>query len=293
MAAAPDFADGQAALASALLYVDVDQAQIRDAIARALAIDPENPGALTAAIDLAQNGQDWGAVIRNATILRRTAQHTALGAQGLASAYDGFDFSEAALAENREWARLDPFSNPAWQGVARDNFVLARFADAVMASDEALALHPGDPVTLQYKCVSLAFLKRLAEARAVLASLSAPGIPAALATHCKFFILLSSEGAMPAIAFAEDVLKHDPKKIGNPGDLGFMLSHAGADDRAMDSYEKALRAGDFVFGFYPGRSTPPAFLRTPRWIALTETPAFRAWSNARETARRAWSFPAP
>ncbi|MEI9989800.1 MAG: hypothetical protein WDM86_07145 [Rhizomicrobium sp.] len=293
VAAAPDFADGQAALASALRYENVDVAQIQQAIARALALDPENPGALTVAIDIALNAQDWDAVIRDVTILRRTGQHTALGAQGLATAYEAFDFSEAALAEHREWARLDPFSNPAWQGVARDNFVLARFADAVSASDEALALHPGDPVTLQYKCVSLAFLKRIAEARAVLGGLSAPGIPAQLATHCKFFILLNSEGAEPAVAFVQDVLKHDPTKIGDPGDLGFMLSHAGADDQAMDSYEKALSDGAFIFGFYPGRSTPAAFLQTPRWIALTQTPAFRAWSEAREAARRAWSPDAP
>ncbi len=295
-AAAPDFADGQAALALALPYIEHGNeydAQIRQAIARALAIDPENPAALTAAMEFAQDNRDWGAVIRSATILRQTGQHTAIGAQGLADAYDGFNFPEAALAENREWTRLDPFSYPAWQGVARDNFELARFADAVSASDEALALHPGDPVMLEYKCVSLAYLKRIAEARAALASLSAPGIPAQLATHCSFFNLLNSEGAGPAIAFAEAVLRQDPRKIGEPGDLGFMLSHAGANDLAMDSYEKALQDGSFAFGFYPGRSTPPAFLQTPRWIALTQTPTFRAWSDARERARRAWSFPAP
>ncbi len=296
VAAAPDFADGQAALAAALLSVNSGgryDAQIRQALARALALDPENPSALTATIETAQGAQDWDAVIRSATILGRTGQHTAVGAQGLASAYEAFDFSEAALAENREWARLDPFSNPAWQGVARDNFVLARFADAVTASDEALALASGRSrhAAIQMRLARLSEADRRSPRRA--------GRPVGArhtgAARDPLQVLHPPQQRRREAVhrLRRRSAERGPHEDRRSGRSRLHAQPCGADDRAMDSYEKALRDGDFIFGFYPGRSAPPAFLQTPRWIALTQSPVFRTWSDARETARRAWAFPAP
>src|SRR6202012_2978973 len=111
-----------------------------------------------------------------------------------------------------------------------------------------------------------------AQAQRVLDALSKPGIPVPLQTHCKFFIILHSAGPKAAVAFVDAVLAHDPDDAGPPGDVGFMLSHTPATDQAMDWYEKAFSDKRWVFGFYPGKTVPQAFLDNPRWIALTQRP---------------------
>ncbi len=283
-AAAPDFADGQASLADALNWVEKDtelDADIHQALERALMLDPENPQALLVALDSADAQWDWDKFIATAAILKRTSEHTAVGVQGLASVYDVFGITDKALSYYREWTRLDPFSKLAWQGVARTYFVQARYTEALRASDEALALHPDDPVPKEYKCVSLSYLKRFDEAKAMLDQLSVPGVPHRLATHCRFFLTLNSSGPQAAIAVVNTVLEHDPADAGPPGDVGFMLSHSGPFDQAMDWYEKSFANRDFGYGFFPGASAPAAFLKFPRWIALTEQPEYQRWSAAR------------
>jgi TolB-like protein len=285
--AAPDFADGQASFADALYTVEhgteLDD-QIHHALEHALTIDPENPQALVVSIEIAGDRWDWDSVIRNAAILKRTASRTAIGAQGLANASFYFNLLEA-VGYAREWARLDPFSYAAWGSVTNAYFADARFEDAIAAANEALALHPDDPVTKQYQCVSLASLNRIREAKAVLGALSKSGIPVPLQTHCKFFILLHSAGPKAAIAFVDNVLSRDPADAGGPGDVGFMLSHTAALDQAMDWYERALTPEHWVFEFYPGKTAPQTFLDNPRWIALTKRPEYQRWLAARERAK--------
>lgn len=288
-AAAPDFANGQASLAQALGWVEKDTElddEIHQALERALTLDPENPQALLVAIDTAYGQWNWDSFIKNAAILKRNSEHTAVGDQGLAFVYDTFGITDKALVYYREWTRLDPFSNVAWQGVARTYFVQARYADALSASNEALALHPDDPVPKEYKCVSLAYLKRFDEAKAVLEQLSAAGVPPRLATHCRFFLTLKSSGSRDAIAFVNNVLEHDPADAGATGDVGFMLSHTTAFDQAMDWYEKSFANKEFGYGFYPGASAPAAFLKYPRWIALTQRPEYQRWMAARARVLR-------
>lgn len=289
-ARAPDFADGQAALAHALL--DIEDAheldsEIQRAVQRALAVDPENPEALTVAMTAAQSKWDWDGTLRNAEALKHASSHTAIGAEGLGEAFSRMNLLDAAGAEFRQWAKLDPFSYYAWEAVTRTYFAQARYADAIAASAQALAMHPGDPVTLEYNCVSLASLKRVDAARTILASLSLPGIPQPLAVHCKFFILLNSEGPDAARRFVHKMLANGPDPLGGPGDVGFMLSHVpGAYDEAASWYEKAFNPDGWAFNFYPGQSPPAAFFQTPRWIAITQRPEYKAWQAAREQARR-------
>ncbi|HEX4532610.1 MAG TPA: hypothetical protein VH000_00140, partial [Rhizomicrobium sp.] len=295
-AAAPDFADGQAALAHALLTVE-DTAepddQIQTALQRALAIDPENPQALSVAINMAGGKWDWDGVIKNALILKRTAAHTAAGAEGLSDVFGYFALWDEAAVYTREWTRLDPFSYNAWAAVTNNYFAEAHYEDALTAAKEALVLHPDDPVTQQYQCVSFASLNRIPQANMVLEALSKPGIPVPLHTHCKFFITLHSTGAKAAIAFVDDVLAHNPADAGGRGDVGFMLSHTGATDQAMDWYERGFSPRYWVFGFYPGKTAPQAFLDSPRWIALTQRPEYRRWLAARERAAQELSGAKP
>jgi TolB-like protein/Flp pilus assembly protein TadD len=285
-AAAPDFADGQAALAYALLYSENDtefETQIHQALQRALARDPENPEALGVAL---AESNDWDTKIKYALILKRGGVRTAAGAFGLGDVYFDFGLTDNAVALYRQWATLDPFSFPAWHSVVNAYFADANYADAVSTSDQALALHPNDPTVLQYRCVSLTYLHRIAEAKAALAVISQPGIPKQLATHCHFFIVLNGEGDKAAIAYVHSVVARDPNATGGAGDTGFMLSHTSAIDEAMDYYEKSLRLDHFVFGFYPGKSAPQTFLNSPRWIAFTQEPKYRAWAAARDRAER-------
>jgi adenylate cyclase len=286
-ARAPDFADGQAALANALSWSENDtelDGQIQQALTRALAIDPENPQALQVKIGNAGSRWDWNDVIDNAVRLKRTAAHTAIGARGLGKAYFDFNLLGPSLASLQEGARRDPFSASAWEGIANNLFAQGRYQDAIAAIDQALQLHPGDPVTLEYKCVSLAVLNRIDEAKDILSQLSQPGTPAPLTFHCKFFITLHSDGAKAAVALVDDGLTRDGRNLGTIGDVGFMLSHAGAFDQAMDWYEKAFSPHNWTFGFYPGATTPPAFFQNRRWIALTRRPDYQRWLAARARA---------
>jgi TolB-like protein len=285
--AVPNFADGQAALAQALFVAQNDDeyaGQIQQAVSRALALDPENPQALLVSMNVAANNKDWDSAIAFAATLKRHSEHTAVGAEGLAEIYEDLYLNEQALAAYKEWAKLDPFSVDAWQGTARVNFALARYKDAIAANDQALALHPDDPVTREYKCVSLASLNKIDAAKEVLSEISRPGVPAPLASHCRFFITLHSQGAAPAVALVNNALAHDKDSLGPPGDVGFMLSHAGADDEAMDWYQKTYDAGGFLSGFYPGESTPAAFFQNPRWIAFTKQPGYQKREAARVRA---------
>jgi TolB-like protein len=285
--AAPDFADGQASFADALFTVEqgteLDE-EIHHALERALALDPANPQALVVSIKIAADNWDWESVIRNAIVLKRTAAHTAIGAQGLSAAASAFNLPEVTDYA-RAWARLDPFSYTAWARLTNGYFANARFEDTIAAANEALALHPEDPVTKEYKCVSLASLGRIAEATAVLGALSKPGVPMPLQTHCKFFILLHSAGSKPAVAFVDSVLANNPADAGDPTDAGFMLSHTDAVDQAMDWYEKGFTKQYWGFNFYPGKTAPQTFLDSPRWIALTKRPEYQRWIAVRRQAQ--------
>ena len=295
-AAAPDFADGQAALARALSNVEKGtelDGQIHAALEHALAIDPENPQALNMAIIAANGNWDWDGVIKNALILKRTAAHTAAGAEGLSHAFFAFALWDERTIATREWAHIDPFSYSAWAALTNNYFAEAHYEDAINAANDALALHPDDSVSREYQCVSFASLDRIPEANAVLDALSKPGIPVPLHTHCKFFIILHSAGAKAAIAFVDGVLTHNPDDAGSSGDVGFMLSHTGAINQAMDWYEKAFNKSDWGFGFYPGKTAPQSFLRSPRWIALTQQPEYQRWLAARQRARSELASAAP
>jgi adenylate cyclase len=290
-ARAPDFADGQAALANALLFVE-DNTELNGeaeiALRRALSIDPDNPQALAAAVALATTTWDWNDMIANAEILLRTSPDTAVGAQGLALSYSVMDMRDQALVKYRQWAKLDPFSYPAWAKVAETYFAEARYAEAVAASDEALKIHPGDPVTSEYKCVSLATMGRIQEANVILTALSQPGIPPNLLAHCTFFVLLHSKGEAAAVAFVHKGLAapNGLRLLGGPGDVGFMLSHAPqAFDESVSWYEKSFHPGGWGFSFYPGQSPPSAYFANPRWIALTKRPEYVKWSAARARAQ--------
>jgi len=290
-ARAPQFADGQAALAYALRATEQGtelSGEIEAALQRALSIDPENPQALATAVSLAASKWDWDGVIANAKILQRAGKNNAIGADGVANAYSVMDLWDQALVQYRQSVKLDPFSFPAWAHIAQTYFAQARYAEVIKASDEALAIHPGDPVTSQYKCVALSYLGRVAEARNILTTLSQPGIPRPLSAHCNFFILLYSEGARVAIAFVHKRLaaKDGLQSLGGPGDVGFMLSHVPQTfDESASWYEKAFNPNDWGFNFYPGQSPPLAFFQNPRWIALTKRPEYVKWTVARERAR--------
>jgi TolB-like protein len=287
-AASPDFADGEAAFARALAAVEKGtelDGQIHAALARALAIDPENPQALDMAILVASGNWNWDDVIKDALILKRTAAHTAAGAEGLSHVFFAFALWDERTVATREWVHFDPFSYAAWAALTNNYFAEAHYEDAINAASEALALHPDDPVSREYQCVSFASLDRIAEANAVLDALSKPGIPVPLQTHCKFFIILHGTGAKAAIAFVDSVLTRNPDSAGPSGDVGFMLSHTGAINQAMDWYEKAFNRNGWAFGFYPGKTAPQSFLQSPRWIVLTRQPEYQRWLAARQRAR--------
>lgn len=285
---APDYADGLAAYADALRFSRVGSPQeVQDVIGRALHLDPTNPEALQVSAAIAIRHWDWDTAIADGLVLKRTQTRTANGAYALASIYQTFGMNDKAIKEFRDWTRLDPYSAPAWSSLGNLYFAAARYGDAIAAADEAQKIQPDNDIPLEYKCVSLASLNRLPEARAVLDRLSRPGVPPSLLVHCRFFVLLHGQGAKSAVAFVNNALAHGQQDVlGDDADIGFMLSHADATGEAMNFYEKAFNRDHWSFSFYPGASAPADFLASPRWIALTRQPEYQRWLDACARARR-------
>ncbi|HTU00033.1 MAG TPA: hypothetical protein VMF58_18430 [Rhizomicrobium sp.] len=286
---APDYADGLAAYGDALRASGTGAPQdVQSVIARALKLDPTNPEALQVSASIATDNRDWDTAIDDGLILQRSQTRTASGAFALARIYRNFGLNDEAEREFRNWVHLDPYSAPAWSMLGELYFAAARYEEAIRAADESQKIQPDNVIPLEYKCVSLATLDRLPDARATLDRLVNLNAPAPLISHCRFFVLLHGESAKAAVAFIDNALAHgNADALGDTADIGFMLSHAGADDQAMDFYEKAFATKDeWGFWFYPGASAPARFLQSKRWIAFSKQPEYRRWLDACARARR-------
>jgi TolB-like protein len=293
-ARAPDFADGRAGLAYALLLQKARhpeqkelEPQLQQALTSALALDPTNPQTLTVAIEDAGNRWDWDAVIQYASILKHTGAHTAIGAHGMYFGTGMFNFADAALRWEEEFLRLDPLSVTAISSVVSAQFESGRFADAIASADRRLASHPDDFDLSDFKCVSLTFLKRFSEARAVLAGLGKAGQAAAGARFdCEFFIAAKSGD----IARARAMLDAEAKARKAEHDLdsiGFLYAQVGEYAEATKWFAKAFDNRSFDFTFILGAPTPPAFFARRDWRAFTTRPDYVAWAEARERAKTA------
>jgi hypothetical protein len=63
--------------------------------------------------------------------------------------------------------------------------------------------------------------------------------------------------------------------------MGTIFAMVGEFDRAMDWLERAFDKKTSIFDMYQSALVPDALFMTPRWIALTQRPAFKNWLDAR------------
>lgn len=292
-AAAPDFADGHGALAYALLFAKNKSSgasyddEFQRSLTRALELDPTNPQTLTVAIEDAANRWDWDTLIQYTSILKHSGTHSAIGAHGMSYALDAFNLIRPALGWEKEWLRLDPLSITARRSIRELEFTDGRYEDVIASAEALNHIRPDDFDNDGLKCVSLASLGRVNEARTILTKLRAGGAAAkSPAFDCNFFVTLKSgriEAARTLVTPAESGnysdLGHDEASI------GFFYAQLGDYAEATKWYAKAMDDHTFAFGFYLGAVVPAAFFASPEWQAFTKRPDFSAWAAARERAR--------
>ncbi len=292
-ALAPDFANGQAALAYASMIVHVRKPeqtgvdeQFHQALSRALQLDPANPQALTVAIFYGGLRWDWDTVIAKALALKRTGQRSAVALHGLFGAYDTFALRAPALVAEREAARLDPLSVVTRENLAEELFRVGRWREGIAATDDVLALHPDDADRISDKCAAFAQMKDFPHANDMLIVLSALNSPHFEKNFCLLVIAAKKGQAQIARALAEDAAAHQAQYGLDEEGMATIFAMAGEFDRAMDWLERAFDKKDSIFDWYQSALVPDGLFKTPRWIALTQRPAFKNWLDARERAIR-------
>ena len=291
---APDFADGQAALAYDLFIIgarhpeqDVS-AEFQVALQQALRLDATNPQTLTVAIFDALRRWDWDALISHAMTLQRSGRHSAVGLHGLATAYNAFSFPEQALVAERESQQLDPLSWNVSDSVIRELLGLGRFDEGATAAKLSLKSFPGDARALGMLCNSYALGGHLVQAREILRDLSLPGMPDDQRGDCTDAIALRDGDLAAVRASTENLAAHYRENGVEELDVGIAFGQVYEFDRAMDWLERGFEKRQVFFDLDKAPTLPKGLFATPRWIALTQRPEFAAWRAARARASLAF-----
>jgi tetratricopeptide (TPR) repeat protein len=163
------------------------------------------------------------------------------------------------------------------------------YGEAIDALKSSLEVQPGQPSAMGELCYAYAFAHHLAEAKAIEAQLSLPGMPLMSRTYCTMGIALSTGDTSKSRAIAEEVAAHYGDAGAQEDDLGKVLAVVGEYDRAMDWFERAYDRHIYFFDVFSEAEIPKALFKNPRWIALAQRPAFRQWRAASARARKLFS----
>ena len=285
----PDFAEGFAALGSAYIGVAENHSDRKDlmpaaetALARALALNPNSLSALAAHLDLALHKLDWTTASADARRMQAINANGATVLHEMFRYYQLMGFPELALAATQEATKLDPLSFVDHLNVGAALSHIGRFAEAVSAAKNALALVPDQPFVLGMLCTALAHTGRPAEARAIGAKLTAAQAQSD-ALGCDFDVAVG-EGRL-----SDARLLMDKAAGGYPGsgysavDLGDGYATAGDSEDALKWLTRALELKKFTLFTIPyDKSIPPSFFKTPGWKSLSAAPLFVEWRQAHD-----------
>jgi TolB-like protein/tetratricopeptide (TPR) repeat protein len=286
----PDFADGLAALGRALIDDAENNPGRKDlmpaaeaALARALALDPDNVAALSAHLDLALHRMNWSAAAADASRLNAISASSAPVLHEMFRYYQMMGFPNEALETVRNAAKLDPLSF-----VDRYNVVAAlihngQFADAIRAAHEALALLPDQTEVLAMLCRADSESGHIAGAHLVLATLSS-GKDATSRLSCEFDIDVAESKLADAHKIADGLASQFPQGDFGAADIGELYARSGEFDKAVAWLARAYDGRDFdIFTVAYTKSIPAAFFNASGWRALLRRPLFRDWQAAHDS----------
>jgi adenylate cyclase len=289
----PDFAEAHAGLARAYINVAEYHTERKDlipaaqvALARALALDPDNLSALATHLDLALHRMDWKAARADAHRMQAINPHSQTVLHELFRYYQALGFPQEALRAAQGAAQLNRMAIVDRMNVAAAFIHIGRFQEAAKAAEEALALYPNQPYVLSMLCTSYAHSGRAVKSQAILTQLNAMH-EAGAAGSCAFDI----EAGQGHTAAAHPLLDQFAAKF-PLGDLG--ATDIGDDYAMIGDYPKAIawltRAYDlreFVLFTVPYDATiAPAFFRTPEWRALWQRPLIKDWQTTHDAIAR-------
>lgn len=299
----PDFTDGHAKLAVTYLtisemdqrktaYLGLAEAELR----RALALDPEQRAALFYMTAVMARQWRWREAVGYGTRLSALDVPEDYKARGMGALYDVFALYDRSAGAMALIARRAP-----QEAIFRYNlaWTLAATGDhrgALAAADEGLALEPDYLELIGQKCLDLAMLGRLAEARALEARLRArfgDGLMNEDAANCVSAIAVKSGDRAGLRALADRLAGRFPGDgaIGARA-IGLYYQQALAFDEAMVWYRRAYERREPTLMRTPYTSaamlSPEArrLFDDPRWKALWAEPAIQAWVAAREDLKR-------
>jgi TolB-like protein len=293
VAAEPGYADGWAALAYALVnrFLSFEEpvgsaatsAAAKEAMEKALALDPNHVIALLTKLNLALGTWDWDRAAETFKRMRAINPNNAIVLRATSNYCLMLGVPACSIAANQENAKLDPLSFIEHLDLAEDLIGEARYAEAETSARAALAIAPADTQALHALCLALAATNRPAEARAIEARLAAaPPDFFDMTLDCSFEIARHSGDLAAARKIAErNAAEHPDIHI----EIGTEFAELGDIDRAMDAFEKmfALRQPEFFSVTYD-RNLPRALYESARWKALTAQPEFRRWQAAHDRA---------
>jgi tetratricopeptide (TPR) repeat protein len=288
-AAQPDFAAGFAALGRALINHAEDHPRQREllpeaeaALARALALDPNNIDALGAHADLALHRQDWRTAAADAKRMRAISPHSNAVLHEMFRYYQHLGFPEQALEAAEGAALLDPLSVVDHYNVTVALIHLARFGEAVPAAQAALALAPDQDFIRAVLCTAYAHAGEAGKARSIAAQFTkAHDKPDA--DGCLFDIAVGEGRLSDARKINDAFAAQYPAGPMDAVSLADNLAVMGDAHAAVQWMERAYPQKEYgLFEIPFDRSIPRAVFADPGWKALMQRPLFRDWQAAHD-----------
>jgi len=295
---APQFADGFAALANAHATAALNFQATNgippalDNVKKALALDPNNPTALTARAIAELIQWQWRAT---ADDLRQLEQLHANAAQVWhlrAIFFDYMALPQFTGPAEEKAVQLDPLSYIDRYNLALYRMLEKRYNEAARISAEAWALQPAQP-ELQMLNVQIALGRNdMASAERTLASLVAQdGENSPNTVGARFYIDVAKKNFAQARKTVNAVAASFPASGIPATDLGTAYAMTDDVDSAIKWYRRAFELRDPLF-MRVSYANPQltTLYADPRWKALRATPEARDWEEARlEIAKKSQS----
>ena len=288
-AAQPDFAGGFAALGRALINHAEDHPQQKEllpqaeaALARALALDPDNIEALGARADLALHRQDWQTAADDTRRMRTISPHSNAVLHEMFRYYQILGFPEQALEAAQGAVLLDPLSEVDRLNVAAALIHVARFGEAATVARDALARMPSHTYIRAILCTAYAHSGEIGKARAIADQFS-KAHDESDADGCAFDIAVGEGRLDEARRINDAFVAQYPNGSMRALDLADNFAVIGDAHATILWMERALQQKEFeVFDVPFDRAIPQAVLADPGWTALRQKPLFRDWQAAHD-----------
>jgi TolB-like protein len=285
----PDFADAFAGLGHAYLNVADYHTERKDlipaaddALARALALDPNNLAALSSHLDLALHRMQWKTATADAHRMNTINPHSQLVLHEMFRYYQALGFPEEALAAAKGAAQLNRMSIVDGLNLAVAYNHVNRFVEGAKAAEDARALYPTQPFVLAMLCTGYAHSNRLEQARAIQAQLTQMRETNA-AAGCAFDIALGAGRRNEALSVITKLAAQFPSGDLGATDIADSYASAGDYASAIKWANRAYDLREFVlFTLLGDKAISRDFFETPGWKALWAKPLAREWQAAHD-----------